>query len=59
MFVAFKFWFSKSQSKIQYFPSDLAYPIGGSPNEFKYFKLEIHYHNPQSLQGSYAFILDF
>jgi hypothetical protein len=43
------FWKLK---KIQYFPSDLAYPMGGSPNEFKYFRLEIHYNNPQSLQGS-------
>ena len=37
--------------KIQDFPEDLAYPLGGSENEFKYFMLQIHYDNPQKLDG--------
>lgn len=32
--------------RIQDFPDDLAYPLGGSEDEFKYFYLEIHYNNP-------------
>lgn len=38
-------------SQVQDFPPDLAYPIGGSEDEFKYFFLEIHYHNPQRLHS--------
>ncbi len=41
-----------SNCKISYLPSDLAYPVGGSPNEFKYFMLEIHYNNPNLLPGN-------
>lgn len=36
-------------SEIQDFPEDLAYPIGGSEDEFKYFYLEIHYDNPHKV----------
>ena len=38
--------------KIQDFPSDMGYPLGGSPNEFKYFVLQLHYNNPQLLTGN-------
>ena len=31
----------------QDFPENLAYPLGGSDSEFKYFYLQIHYDNPQ------------
>lgn len=27
------------------FPDDLAYPLGGSGDEFKYFYIQIHYNN--------------
>ena len=37
--------------KIQNIQSNLAYPVGGNPDEFKYFVLEIHYNNPSSLPG--------
>ena len=28
------------------FPPNMAYPIGGSPTEFRYFYLQMHYENP-------------
>lgn len=31
---------------VQDFPQDIAYPLGGSSNEFKYFYLQMHYDNP-------------
>ena len=42
--------------KIQDFPSDMGYPLGGSPNEFKYFVLQLHYNNPQLLTGNISYI---
>ena len=36
--------------KIQDFPQNLAYPLGGSEDEFKYFFLELHYDNPDKLR---------
>lgn len=39
-------------AEIQNFPDDLAYPIGGSENETKYFFLEIHYNNPNNLPSN-------
>ncbi|CAF1008830.1 unnamed protein product [Brachionus calyciflorus] len=38
-------------SIIQDFPEDLAYPLGGSDQETKYFFLEIHYDNPRLKNG--------
>ena len=37
--------------KVQDFPADLAYPMGGSDDEFKYFVFEIHYDNPELTSG--------
>ena len=39
--------------KVQDFPEDVAYPLGGSSNEFKYFILQIHYNNPNKLEGNF------
>jgi hypothetical protein len=38
---------------IQDFPSNLAYPLGGSTKEFKYFFLEMHYDNPDLKPSSF------
>jgi hypothetical protein len=32
--------------KILDFPSNVAYPLGGKNADFKYFFLELHFHNP-------------
>lgn len=32
-------------------PQDIAYPIGGSNAEFKYFYLQMHYDNPDKIQS--------
>jgi hypothetical protein len=32
-------------SQVQNFPDDMAYPLGGSEDEFKYFYLQLHYNN--------------
>ena len=34
---------------VQDFPDDLAYPIGGPDAEFKYFRLEMHFSNPEKI----------
>lgn len=36
---------------IQDMPQDIAYPIGGSNAEFKYFYLQMHYDNPDKIQN--------
>ena len=36
---------------VQDFPQDMAYPIGGSDEEFKYFYLQVHYDNAELHKG--------
>jgi hypothetical protein len=43
-------------SEIQDFPLDLAYPIGGTTNKFKYFYIEMHYNNPQHVPSILIFL---
>jgi hypothetical protein len=38
---------------VQDFPSNLAYPIGGSTNRVKYFIIEMHYDNPELKQSKF------
>jgi hypothetical protein len=42
---------------IQDFPSNMAYPLGGSEQEFEYFILEIHYDNPTLLPGIFLLVI--
>ena len=40
---------------IQDIPENLAYPLGGSPSEMKYFYLQVHYDNPSQLLSKIKF----
>ncbi len=51
--ITLKHFYQFEKKKIQDFPADLAYPLGGSQNEFKYFILQIHYNNQNLLRGKF------
>ena len=38
--------------KIQDFPSDMAYPLGGPDADSKYFVLQMHYDNPNKTKAT-------
>jgi len=37
---------------IQDFPSNIAYPLGGTNGDFKYFYMQMHYNNPSLVQSN-------